>query len=180
MALFSIHEYLNSNPDDKPGRLLLGMIYGELSNYKRSFKILKEIQPLVTDNKTFHRLYYLQMGDNNRKIGKLNLAIEFYDKYIEVNPNSTNGYVFKGACFALKGEYVLAKEQHFIATKLKGHPEEAFYNLALINRAEMNFEEAKEYCEKSLKIDPKDKNVKHCLIDILETIELKKTVANSK
>ncbi len=174
MALFSIQEYLSLNPDNKPGRLLLGLIYGELSNYKRSFEILDEIKPNEFDNKTFQKLYLSQMGDNNKKIGNLDLAIEFYDKYIEIDPESANGYIFKGACLALKGEYGLAKEQHLIATKLKGHPEEAFYNLALICRAEMNFEKAKKYCESSLKIDPKDEIVRHCLDDINEAIEMKR------
>ena len=54
----------------------------------------------------------------------------------------------------------------------EGDKEEAFYNLALISRAEMNFEEAKFFCEKSLEIDPHDEGVRHCLDDIIETIKL--------
>lgn len=93
---------------------------------------------------------------------------------IEVVPNETVGYIFKGSCLAKAGKYELAKIEYLKATKLKGDPEEAFYNLALISRAEMNFEEAKKICEQSLIIDPNDKSVIHCYKDILEAIKMMK------
>lgn len=90
-------------------------------------------------------------------MGNYKEAIKWYNKVIEVIPDETIGYIFKGACLASAGKYELAKKEHLKATKLKGDPEEAFYNLALISRAEMKFEEAKDFCEKSLEMDPNDK-----------------------
>lgn len=173
MALFAINEYLNQEPDSRPGKLLLALIYGDLCNYGKSFEILEGIKPLKSDNVAFQKFYNRQMGENYDKLGKLDLSLKYYDKFIELDPKSANGYVFKGSCLARMGEYELAKEQHLIATKLDGHPEEAYYNLALIYRAQMDFDQAKIYCQESLRIDPDDKQVKHCLEDIIETIALR-------
>ena len=52
------------------------------------------------------------------------------------------------------------------------------YNLALIYRAEMNFNEAKFFCEKSIEIDPNDEGVRHCLEDIIEAIKLTEQYGN--
>ena len=114
------------------------------------------------------------MADTFKETGNYQEALKWFDKMIEINPNETVGYILKGCCLAGMGKYKLAKLEHLKATQLKGDPEEAFYNLALISRAEMKFEEAKRYCEKSLKIDPDDKSVIHCYEDILEAIKLKK------
>ena len=79
----------------------------------------------------------------------------------------------KGACLASVGEYELAKQEHLKATTLNGNPEEAYLNLALILRAESKLEQAKEYCQKALEIDPDYKKVKHCYADIKKAIKLK-------
>jgi tetratricopeptide (TPR) repeat protein len=135
--------------------------------------ILSQIKPTESDEKGYASLYYTELGNTYDEMGDYKEAIKWYEKVIELKPDQTNGYIFKGACLAAAGEYELAKEEHLKATKLKGHPEEAYYNLALICRAEMNFEQAKAYCKKSLKIDPNDASVKHCYEDIKKAIRLK-------
>lgn len=173
-ALFAINKFLKQRPRDRYGNLLLGLIYGELSNYKKSFRILKKLQPTKSDNKIYKKLYFGRIGKNYESIGRHSLALKNYDKMIQLIPDETVGYIYKGACLAALGEYPLAIQEHLKATKKEGNPEEAFYNLALIYRAEMKFEQAKIFCEKSLEIDPSDEQVKHCLKDILETLKLKK------
>jgi len=173
-SLVSIKKYVKQNPKNKLGSLLEAVIYGHLSNYNKVLEILAEIKPIKSDGKNYFKLYYSELGDTYKELGDYKEAIKWYDKVIEVYPNETVGYIFKGSCLASAGKYDLAKPVHLKATEMQGDPEEAFYNLALISRAEMKFEKAKMYCEQSLEIDPDDKSVIHCYEDILEAIKMTK------
>ncbi len=171
-ALVAIKKYFELNPEEKSGKLLEASIYVDLHNYDLALKILTNIKLVPTDDKEYFELYYSMQGHINKGKGNYNEAIKWYDKLIESIPNETRGYIFKGACLASTGEYEQAKIEHLKATTLEGDPEEAFYNLALIHRAEMKHEEAKIFCEKSLEIEPDDESVNHCYEDIIEAIKL--------
>jgi tetratricopeptide (TPR) repeat protein len=173
-AIVAIKKYVVQNPKNKRGKLLKAIIYGDLSNYNLVLQILEEIKPTEEDDKEYSKLYFAELADTFKEKGNYQEALKWYDKMIKVIPNETVGYILKGACLASAGKYELAKAEHLMAIKMEGAPEEAFYNLALISRAEMKFEEAKEYCEKSLAIDPNDKKVIHCYEDILEAIKMTK------
>ena len=171
-ALFAITKYIKDNPNNNYGKILRAVICRTLSNYDLSLAILKEIEPTKNADENYKKSYYRELGDTYNAMGNHTEAIIWYDKFIELCPNETMGYIFKGGCLAAAGQYKLAKEEHLKATTLEGDREEAFYNLALIYRAEMNFSQAKLFCEKSLEIDPNDEGVRHCLDDIIETIKL--------
>jgi len=177
-AILAIQKYVELNPENKRGKLLKALIYCDLANYDLVFQILNEIKPTEEDGKDYAKLYFREIGKAYRGIGKFKKAIKYYDKIIQVAPDETVGYVFKGGCLVSMGEYELAKQEHMKATKLKGDPEEAFHNLALISRAQLKFKEAKKYCEKSLEIDPNDKSVIHCYEDILQAIKMNKNKSN--
>ncbi len=172
-AIVTIEKYLNQNPENKFGKLLKAIIHRNLSNYELALQLLSEIKPVENDIEKFSKLYYEAKAETFYGMGKYEEALKWYDKLIEIIPEDTAGYILKGACLARVGKYELAKREHLKATKLKGNPEEAFYNLALISRAEMKFEEAKEYCEKSLEIEPNDESVRHCYEDILKVIKMR-------
>lgn len=171
-AIVAIEKFISLNPGNKNGKLLKAVINGELSNYDLVLKLLNKIKPTKKDGVRYAKNYYRELGDTYKGIGRFEEAIKCYEKIIEIVPNETTGYIFKGCCLASFGKYELAKIEHLKATKLKGDPEEAYYNLALISRAEMHFEDAKKYCELSLKLDPNDKSVIHCYEDILAAIKM--------
>jgi tetratricopeptide (TPR) repeat protein len=173
-ALISIDWYIEGNPDNKYGKLLRAIIYGDLSNYNMVIEILSTIPPTSEESSKYAKLYYTEMGDTYKEMGNFKEALIWYDKTIDVAPSETIGYIMKGCCLASIGEYERARIEHLKATKLKGEPDEAFYNLALISRSELKLEEAKEYCEKSLEIDPDNINVIHCHRDIIKAMEMKK------
>ncbi|MCK5146347.1 tetratricopeptide repeat protein [bacterium] len=173
-AIIAIRKYVEANPNNKAGKLLEAVIYGDLHNYDKVLKILNDLELNADDEEKLFELYYTEFGDTYNEMGNYQEAIKWYDKLIELMPNRTKGCILKGACFATAGKYELAIQEHLKATQLEGDPEEAYYNLALINRAEMKFEQAKKYCEKSLAIDPEGEEVKHCYKDILEALKLKK------
>jgi len=173
-ALVAITQYVKQYPENKRGKLLMAVIYGDLSNYTKVLEILEEIKPTVDDPPKYCSLYYTEMADTYKKTGNYEEAIKWYDKVIEILPKETRGYIYKGACLASAGKYALAKIEHLKGTTMEGDPEEAFYNLALISRAEMEFDKARVYCEQSLQIDPLDKSVIHCYEDILKAMEMEK------
>ena len=144
-ALVAIGIYLEQNFKNKAGIILKAKIYRDLSNYNLALQILHENLPAKDSDKRYLNLFYFEIGKSYKEMGNYQEALKWFDKMIEIFPDETNGYIFKGACLASAGKYELAKIEHLKATKLKGNPEEAFYNLALISRAEMKFEEAMEY-----------------------------------
>lgn len=173
-AIISIERYVDENPENKNGKLLMAVIYGHLSNYSKVLEILSKISPSPEESSKYSTVYYVELGDTYKEMGDFTEAIKYYDMAIAAAPNETVGYIMKGCCLASFGKYEDAKREHLKATKLEGDPEEAFYNLALISRAEQKFEEAKEFCEKSLEIDPDDIKVIHFHRDIIDSINLKK------
>ncbi|MEQ8238380.1 MAG: tetratricopeptide repeat protein [Cyclobacteriaceae bacterium] len=175
-AILSIDCYIEQHPKNKNGRLLRAVIYGHLSNYNKVLEILADISPSDDDSTKYSKLYCTELGDTYKELGNFSEALNWYDQAIEIAPNETVGYIMKGCCLASMGDYEGAKTEHLKATKLEGDPEEAFYNLALIARAELKLEDAIEYCEKSLEIDPDDIKVIHCRKDILDAIRMKKEV----
>jgi len=173
-AIISIERYVDENPENKNGKLLMAVIYGDLSNYTKVLEILSTISPTQEESPDYAKVYYVELGDTHREMGNFAEAIKYYDMAIEAVPYETVGHIMKGCCLASIGKYEDAKTEHLKAAKLVGDPEEAFYNLALIARAEKNFDKAKEYCEKSLEIDPDDIKVMHFYKDVLDSIDLEK------
>ena len=171
-ALFAITKYTAAKPEDKNGKLLKAIISREMSNYPLAFSIFNEIVPGDADTEDYRKSYYTDLADTYKEMGNYQEAATWYDKLIALSPNESHGYILKGACLAAAGQYELAKPALFKAIESEGDREEAYYNLALIARAEMNFAEAKEYCEKSLAIFPADERVIQCLGDLNKAIKL--------
>lgn len=172
-AIIAIKKYVDQNPKNKFGKLLQAIIYGHLSFYSKVLEILDFIPPEAGDDRDYAKVYYIEKADTYREIGNYDSARLFYDKAIDILPEQTGAYIKKGAFLASIGDYEGAKIEHLKATQLDGDPEEAFYNLALISRAELKLEEAQRYCEKSLEIDPDNIDVLHCYRDVKAAIELR-------
>lgn len=175
-ALFAIEKYLEQNPKRASAKLLKVSICRDLSNYELCFQVLNEIKSRNIKDLVFLKLYHIESGRVYESIGNFQKAINCYDKAIEISPNETLPYIFKGDCLANNGKRELARFEFLKATKLPGDSEEAFLNLALICRAESKYLEAKIYCEKALEIDPDYKSAIHCYKDILEAIRIKESL----
>jgi len=171
-ALVAISKYVEEHPGNKNGKLLQALVYRELSSFDKSLELLRDIVPGKEDSQKYSLLYFREMADTYKALGNFSEAIKWLDKIIQAEPEHSMGYILKGSCLAVSGNYEAARAEHLKATRMEGDPEEAYYNLALIARAEMQFEEAREYCEKSLAIDPDDQQVIHCYKDILMAIEM--------
>lgn len=175
-ALLSINFYCEQNPDDVSGLIAKAMINTELSNFSEAEKVLKSIDLNKNSSAKFLQIYYTEWASLYKAKNELEKAIEFYDKRINISPDETGGYILKGAALAKLGKYEEAKDEHLKATQLEGNPEEAFTNLGLILRAELNLGEAKAAFENSLKIISNDESVEKNLEDVTNAIELQKKI----
>tara|TARA_Y100000590_G_scaffold469496_1_gene657388 strand:- start:2047 stop:3507 length:1461 start_codon:yes stop_codon:yes gene_type:complete len=71
------------------------------NNYKNSKKYIKKAIKLDLNNEYL----YFNLGNLNKRFGKLNSAISAYDKAIEINPNNVN--------FKYNKSYVLLKKKSY-------------------------------------------------------------------
>ncbi|MEO8146225.1 MAG: hypothetical protein ABI723_01245 [Bacteroidia bacterium] len=175
-ALLSINFYCEENPDNAWGLIAKALINTSLSNFEESEKALKLIDLKKNSSTKFLVTYYAEWGRLYHEKNEMEKAIEYYDKRIEIQPDKTPAYIYKGGALARMGRYKEAKEQHLKATKLEGDPDEAFENLGNIFRAELNLEDAKDAFENSLKLCANDENVEKKLEDVNKAFELKKQI----
>ena len=175
-ALLSINFYCEENPDHAWGFIAKAMINTELSNFIEAEKTLNSIDLIKNNSTQFLKAYYTEWARLYDGKNELEKAIEFYDKRIEIEPEQTGGYIFKGGILARLGRYEEAKKIHLQATKLEGNPEEAYLNLGLILRAELNLEEAQDAFENSLKLCSNYKEVEKNLEDVINALELNKKI----
>jgi tetratricopeptide (TPR) repeat protein len=95
------------------------------------------------------------MGKSYMKAGDFPSAEVWYRRAIDAAPNNAGPHIFLGALLAKWGRFDEAKAAHCRGTSCtEGLPEEAWYNLGLILRAEERFAEAAECFERALSIDP--------------------------
>ena len=111
---------------------------------------------------------YHQTGHHYKEKGDLKRAEHWYQKALKEKP-TTDHHLFLGACLAKQGKYGEAKKHHLIASKNKdgkGSPDEAFFNLGLIYRAERNYKKAIECFENAIEIDPNYTKAKKAKADV--------------
>ena len=174
-ALVVCEEGIKQHPEDINFRMLEIMLYEALGHISKSFDLLKKI-PLPTEegDTLYQEFYYRQLGDAYKYICEYEKAHECFDKVIEFMPKEASSYIFKGVCYSEEGKLDLARQLFLKATKKEGVIEEAYFNLALLSRAEGDFEAAKKHCKMALKIDVAYADAFEFLEDIEAALELSK------
>ena len=174
VALTALKKHKEHFPDHKFATITQAIILGEMAAFTQSCAILEQLHPKELEDNSLEKLYYRQLGHNHSGLGNFEQAIHYYDQSIKLDPESTTGYIFKGDCLRRHGAVDAAKEVFLAATHLQPDPEEAFLNLALISRTELDLEQAKSYCEQALDINPDYPEAQFCLEDIQEAIDMRK------
>jgi tetratricopeptide (TPR) repeat protein len=109
-----------------------------------------------------------QMGRLYRRMGDYPTADQWYRKAIIANPENAGPWIFRGALHAVWGQFEIAKNMHRRGTQCEeGVPDEAWYNLGLILRAQERFEEAANCFKRALAIDPEYEIAKEALCDVM-------------
>ncbi|MGB0524914.1 MAG: tetratricopeptide repeat protein [Flammeovirgaceae bacterium] len=175
-ALVSINQHLTKNPTDRDAQLLSALIHESLENYDTVFEILNQLQPTESDEAEYQGVYYTILGETCHYRGLFEDAISAYNQLIELFPEEASGYMLKGDAFKEMGKHQDAKRVYLKASRLADDPEEAFYNLALIYRAELKLEKAQKYCKKALSLLPDDEDYLQLHADIQGALKLKTQV----
>ncbi len=163
--------YTARYPNDMFGWIALADALSSIARYGEARDALKKAEILST--KDHQHIVYHQIGHLYREKGDHSRAEQWYRKSVEAN-GTTRNLIFLGACLAKQGKFSEAKKYHKKAIKVASDvPDEAYYNLGLILRAEERFEDACECFDKALELDPDYTIAKEARSDVLKVLQLK-------
>jgi tetratricopeptide (TPR) repeat protein len=126
----------------------------DLRLFKKAFFALKRLQEVARAEDAY--IVFIRWGDYYKSIGDLRRAGHWYRKAAK---EEQGALVFVGAVLARQGRFAEAKRYHRQATRA-GDTEllardEAYYNLALIFRAQRRYQEALDNFDRAIALDPK-------------------------
>jgi len=164
-------QYTKKYPDNVWGWVALADVLVHLANYKAAHRALSRAEKLATAN--IRRHICTQWGHLYRESFDLNRAERWYRRAVKYK-TTTHGLIFLGAVLARQGRFPEAKRCHRLAVRLAtSPPDEAYYNLGLILRAERRYANALECFEQEIKINPKYKLAREARKDVLSASRLR-------
>jgi len=164
-------QYTAKYPDNVWGWVALADILVHLGHYKAARRALSRADKLAPGDLRGH--ICVQWGHLFNESGDLRTAEKWYRRAVQYEAN-TSRLVFLGGVLAQQGRFAEAKRCHRRAARLATNlPDEAYYNLGLILRAERRYSEALIYFKKAIKIDPKYTFAKEGVKDVRQAIKLK-------
>jgi tetratricopeptide (TPR) repeat protein len=144
--------YTERYPNDMYGWIVLGDVLGSFAQYQEARLALGTA--LRKADETNRESVFYHIGHLYRDKGDYRRAETWYRRAVELRA-TTNNLVFLGACLARQGKYSEAKQFHQQAIDLNTeNPDEAYFNLGLIFRAEGNYQEALKSFERAIEHDP--------------------------
>jgi tetratricopeptide (TPR) repeat protein len=162
--------YTAKFPNDMFGWITLADALSGLARYNEARSALKKANFLCSKENL--SIVFYQIGHLYKNKGDYPRAEKWYKQAVEENA-STRNLIFLGACLAKQGKFKEAKKYHRKAIKVASDlPDEAYYNLGLILRAEEKFEEALECFEKAIELDPEYKIAKEAKRDIIKVLKI--------
>lgn len=168
--LYHARLYIDKFPKDPAGWIILADALGSLACYKQARKALLKAMKHSTEKELEHISH--QFGHLYKKQGKYRLAESWYRKAVGIRPRTGN-LVFLGACLAKQGKFEEAKQCYRQAIQVQSEiPDEAYFNLGLILRAEENYKEAWTCFNKALELDPNYGLAKQARKDLLHFFKL--------
>lgn len=164
-------QYTSRYPENVWGWVALADILVRMAHYKAAHRALSHAQKLAPAN--IRRHICVQWGHLYRESCDLKRAEKWYRRAVE-RTATTTGLTFLGAVLAKQGRFSEAKRCHRRAARLAtSPPDEAYYNLGLIFRAERRYAKALECFERAIKIDPKYEIAREARKDVLKALKLK-------
>jgi tetratricopeptide (TPR) repeat protein len=96
---------------------------------------------------------YLRHGTVYANKGDYSTAISYYDKAIEINPNSYPAYIMRGMMFYYMGSFVTSTGCFSKAIQVRPDSAEAYNNRGMAYLAHKDYQEAKEDFKKAVELD---------------------------
>ena len=157
-AIKSLDEVIKLNPNHITAIILKGKCYDNLNLNKKALEIYEQAILKDKDNELAHQL----KGQNLLKNKEYEKALNESDVIINFNQKNIEAFFFKAICLNKinKKEEAIELYKKYIKEinfnkNTKDNVSFAYYNIGLIYMEEKKLEEAKEYFNKSLKINPK-------------------------
>lgn len=173
--LEAAREFTTDYPDQFGGWIALADALWSLARYSEARKALQRAERL-TPRKLRYRIWE-QWGHFYRDKFDLRRAESWYRKTLRAKP-STRAHIFLGAILARQGRLEEAKVQQLRAIRRAGANEpmdEAHLNLALLFRAEEQYEQAREHLLAALSIDPRYSIARTELRDVEQALRSRTT-----
>lgn len=150
------HEFLEQFPENCATWISLGAHLTDIHRYGEAHEALSRATDLRMEQCrcAWYGLPY-QMGRLYQRMGDFPAADQWYRKGVIANPENAGPWIFRGSLHAVWGQFEIAKSMHRRGTQCEeGLPDEAWYNLGLILRAEEKFDKAANCFKRALTIDP--------------------------
>lgn len=147
-------EYTRRYPLNVAGWLSLAEVFIRFARYDDAASALYRAKRLARSSKRYRALVLTTLGELFMERGRKARALRYYREAAVLRP-TTNTLVLLGCALARTGALEEAKRCHRRAARLATHnPDEAYYNLGLILRAERRYEAARSYFDLALEHDP--------------------------
>jgi tetratricopeptide (TPR) repeat protein len=159
-ALIHVREYLNSNPNDANGHVILGYVYYDSKNYTAA---QTEFERAIQLDQTNVQAY-LRLGKLFEDEGQIDLAIARYQKSLELQPRSAPLATMVGNFYLNKGDLATARKYYNQA--LGADPN---FPIAIANIAWLDAEEGKDL-DSALGMAQKAKSLEPDLLSITDTL----------
>lgn len=148
-------QYTRTYPSDPAGWIAFAEALITLARYDVAAQALRRARSLSKSSVRHQAIVWSTFGRLHRERGELSLAIRCYRRAVALRP-MTSMLIFLGVALAMKGDLASAKLCHRRAARLATeNPDEAYYNLGLILRAERRYEQAVACFDRAIEHDPK-------------------------
>lgn len=169
-------DFVAEHPDCGPAWKILGTALAEMAEYRAAEEALRRAIALCPPESLWVPL--AEMGHLHKAQGSYRPAAAWYRKAIEASPDEASGHIYLGSLLARAGRPSEAEAEFRAATECKmGCIDEAFLSLGLVLRSIERYEEAAECFKKAIELDPKYKEAKVALRDVVQAIAIQGTPA---
>ena len=126
-----------------------------LQNHKKNnFQIAEKLYNEILKSSPFHEGAQSNLGILYNQLGKPQKAINCFEKAIQINPNSANGYYSLGVIFTQLGESQKAINYYEKAIQINPNFANAYYSLGVIFAQLGESQKAISCYEKAIQINP--------------------------
>ena len=168
-------QYTKRFPDHATGWMVLADGLSVTARYGEAQVALRRAARLLSPD---HRWQIaIEWGHFYRAKHDLHRAEQWHRKAVRLHPE-TRTHIFLGAALASQGRLAEAKKHHRRAIQLardprNDSPEEAYYHLGLILRAERRYREAAISLKRAIRLDPRYKIAREALKDVEQAIRFR-------
>lgn len=168
LALVRVRRLLADAPTHWPARAFLART---LATLRRPVEARAVLDHLIADSPrpSPDARYVLDMADGelSARAGDVERALRAYQRVRDQLPECADAYVFAGALLAVHGRLAEAEAMHRAGTGcLTGAPDESWYNLGLVLRAQERYAEAAAAFVRAIEIDPAYEVARAALADV--------------